>query len=187
MIRYKRTLSDCALDGNIPEVVRISPQELAKRSTEALEAWIKRVRRGGGFVGVQRPKLRIPLPPALTEALTVKRGDFATLNNRWSTSKSTTVHDRLKAEPEEWYLYHTLYRKTRQDWTEVPALRIADELRSRTDLRVGDFGAGECLLRDALPDHEVVSLDHVAVDKDAIACDIAHAPLHFVYLKAVKV
>ena len=44
-------------------------------------------------------------------------------------------------------------------------------------MRVGDFGAGECLLRDALPDHEVVSLDHVAVDDSVIACDMAHTPL----------
>jgi Hypothetical methyltransferase len=58
----------------------------------------------------------------------------------------------------------------------VPALRIAEDLKARTDLRVGDFGAGECLLRDALPDHDVVSLDHVAVDDRVIACDMASSP-----------
>jgi SAM-dependent methyltransferase len=87
------------------------------------------------------------------------------------------VHDRLKEDPEEWYLYHTLYREAREDWPEVPALRIAEDLKGRADLRVGDFGAGECLLRDALPEHHVVSLDHVAVDDDVIACDMAHTPL----------
>ena len=57
------------------------------------------------------------------------------------------------------------------------ALRIADELRLREDLRVGDFGAGECLLRDALPNHDVVSLDYVALDEGVVACDMAHTPL----------
>jgi Hypothetical methyltransferase len=36
---------------------------------------------------------------------------------------------------------------------------------------------GECLLRNALPDHDVVSLDHVAVDDGVIACDMASTPL----------
>lgn len=64
-----------------------------------------------------------------------------------------------------------------EGWSEVPALRIAEDLKGRTDLRVGDFGAGECLLRDALPSHDVVSLDHVAVDEGVIACDMASTPL----------
>jgi hypothetical protein len=43
---------------------------------------------------------------------------------------------------------------------------------------VGDFGAGECLLRDALgPEHYVVSLDHVAIDEGVVACDMANTPL----------
>jgi hypothetical protein len=176
-IRFKRTLSDCALDGNIPEVARISPKELEERGRKALEAWIKRVREGEAAVGVERPKLRIPLPPELKRHLEVKRGDFATLNNRWVSSNSETLHSRLKGDPEEWCLYHTLYREARESWSEVPGLRIAEDLRSRPDLKVGDFGAGECLLRDALPDHEVVSMDHVAIDDRAIACDIAHTPL----------
>jgi hypothetical protein len=32
-------------------------------------------------------------------------------------------------------------------------------------------------LRNALPDHDVVSLDHVAVDDGVIACDMASTPL----------
>jgi hypothetical protein len=176
-IRFKRTLSDCALDGNIPEVARISPKELEERGRKALEAWIERVREGEAVIGVERPKLRIPLPPAIKERLVVKRGDFATLNNRWSTSNSETVHTRLRKDPAEWFLYHTLYREARESWPEVPALRIAKDLKARTDLRVGDFGCGECLLRDALPDHDVVSFDHVAVDDTVIACDMAHIPI----------
>jgi hypothetical protein len=184
-IRFKRTLSDCALDGNIPEVVRISPKELYERGREALEAWITRVREGDAAVGIERPRLRIPLPPALKERLQIKRGDFGTLNNRWGTSNSETVHARLQEDPSEWYLYHTLYREAREGWSEVPALRIAEELKGRADLRVGDFGAGECLLRDALPSHDVVSVDHVALDDGVIACDMAKTPLRDGELGAV--
>jgi hypothetical protein len=176
-IEYKRTLSDCAVDGRIPEAARMSPGRLLSKSREALDEWIKRIEGEGVSVSDIRPQLRVPLPEVLKKQLQVKRGDFATLNNRWVSSNSTTVHDRLKEDPEEWYLYHTLYREAREDWPEVPALRIAEDLKGRADLRVGDFGAGECLLRDALPEHHVVSLDHVAVDDDVIACDMAHTPL----------
>ena len=46
-IQYKRTLSDCALDGHIPETVRISPNALLRKSQEALERWIARVSEEG--------------------------------------------------------------------------------------------------------------------------------------------
>jgi hypothetical protein len=42
-IHFKRTLSDCALEGRILEAVRISETELLRQSKETLEEWIKRV------------------------------------------------------------------------------------------------------------------------------------------------
>lgn len=175
-IRYKRTLSDCAVDGNIPEAVRISETELLDRSREALEQWIERVEDKGMLV-LDRAKLTIPLPPDVREKVIVKRGDFTAINNRWSTSNSATTHERLESDPSEWYLYHTLYREARAGWLELPAEHIASHLRARPDLKVGDFGCGECLLKAALPEHEVIGLDHVAVDVSVLACDIAHTPL----------
>ena len=47
VIRYKRTLSDCALDGVVPETVRISPSALLQQSREALDRWIARLREDG--------------------------------------------------------------------------------------------------------------------------------------------
>ena len=43
LIHYKRTLSDCAVDGFLPTTVGISPQMLLRESRKALEAWIKHV------------------------------------------------------------------------------------------------------------------------------------------------
>jgi len=176
-IEYKRTLSDCATDGRIPETARMSPEKLLKSSREALEEWIERIGAEELNLSEIRPHLRVPLPPEVTRKLVIARGDFSALNNRWVTSNSETVHTRLKECPEEWHLYHTLYREAREKWSEVPALRIAEDLEGRPDLRVGDFGAGECLLRDALPNHDVISLDHVALDEGVVACDMAHTPL----------
>ena len=43
LIHYKRTLSDCAVDGRIPATVRVSPQILLRESRKALDRWIRSV------------------------------------------------------------------------------------------------------------------------------------------------
>ena len=174
-IHYKRTLSDCALDGEIPETVRISPNPLLKRGREALERWIARVGEQG-LLAIDRRRLRVPLPPDVRRQVQRRHGDFAKLNSRWNTSKSRTTYDRLQLDPSEWYLYHTLYRKARTTWPEQPYERVANRLRSRPDWVVGDFGCGECLLEDALP-NRVIGLDHVAVRDSVKVCDMAATPL----------
>ena len=50
---------------------------------------------------------------------------------------------------------------------------------------MGDFGCGECLLQKLLPQHDIIGLDHVAVDDSVIACDMAHTPLEDGSLGAV--
>ncbi|PLS85140.1 MAG: hypothetical protein CYG60_14200 [Actinobacteria bacterium] len=176
IIEFKRTLSDCAVDGNIPQAMRIAPATLLHKSREALEAWIERISEEGPTVS-ERAKLEVPLPPELRERVRIRVGDFTTINNRWVSSNSETVHGRLEADPSEWYLYHTLYREAREAWPELPAEHIASYLRGRPDWKVGDFGCGEGLLKKALPHHEIIGLDHVAIDDSVIACDMAHAPL----------
>ncbi|CAA9228907.1 MAG: hypothetical protein AVDCRST_MAG93-796, partial [uncultured Chloroflexia bacterium] len=132
LIRYKRTLSDCAVDGYIPETVRINPKELLKQSREALERWIERVS-GEGVLSIERERLTVPLPTDIREKVQVRHGDFTTLNNRWSISRSGTTYERLQQDPSEWYLYHTLYREARNNWPEKPFERIAERIRVRPD------------------------------------------------------
>ena len=175
-IQYKRTLSDCAVDGHIPETVRINPEELLKQSREALERWIERIGEGV-LLAIEREWLTVPLPPDIRQAVQVRHGDFTTLNRRWSTSRSNTIHARLQREPSEWYLYHTLYREARETWPEQPFERIAERIRVRPDWVVGDFGCGECLLGRAIPDNQVIGIDHVACDQGVVECDMSDVPL----------
>jgi hypothetical protein len=50
--------------------------------------------------------------------------------------------------------------------------------RERSGYVIGDFGCGEAKLAEALSDrHTVHSFDHVTVNDDVIACDMAHVPL----------
>lgn len=175
VIRYKRTLSDCALDGVIPETVRISPTALLAQSKEALNRWIERVA-ANGLLMLDRQALRVPLPEDVQVPLQRRLGDFSELNRRWGSATSRTTFERLQLDPAEWYLYHTLYRKAREGWPEIPAEVIADRLRARPDWAVGDFGCGECLLADALP-NRVINLDYVPSREGVMACDMTSTPL----------
>jgi hypothetical protein len=50
--------------------------------------------------------------------------------------------------------------------------------QERSGYVIGDFGCGEAKLAEAVSDrHTVHSFDHVAVNDDVVACDMAHVPL----------
>jgi SAM-dependent methyltransferase len=105
-------------------------------------------------------------------------GDFSRLNRAWNRSHSETTRERLRANPEEWAQYHTLYRGARKDWAVVPYEEMIRWCEKRSGYVVGDFGCGEAKLAEAVSDrHTVHSFDHVAVNDDVIACDMAHVPL----------
>jgi hypothetical protein len=174
-IQYKKTLTDAALDGVIPEGELSSPETMFKQAREALQAWITRVEQDDVTV-IERAKLRVPLPTEDARRIQRRFGNLSTMNARLNTAYSKTTHDRLRANPEEWYLYHTLYREARQTWAEIPYEKIAASLRRRPDWIVGDFGCGEAQLAALLP-NKVYSFDHVAINDTVIACDMTHTPL----------
>ena len=98
------------------------------------------------------------------------------MNARINTAYSRTTHDRLQQQPEEWYLYHSLYREARQNWAEIPYEKIATSLKRRLDWTIGDFGCGEAQLATLLP-NKVYSFDYVAINDTVMACDTTRTPL----------
>lgn len=94
------------------------------------------------------------------------------MNARINSSKSTTTHSRFRDNPEEWFLYHTLYRQARSTWPEVPSKVFAEWLKRRPDWLVGDLGCGEAELARLVP-NKVYSFDHVAINEAVIACDMS--------------
>jgi superfamily II DNA or RNA helicase len=171
-IKYKKTLADAAVDGNIPEANLMSPAAMLNEAKAALDDWIKRLEDGQVYE-LSRRELKIPLPPDEVEKSIRKYGDFSLMNQRFNTSKSTTMHDRLVKDPEEFYLYHSLYREARATWSEVPFEVISEQVNKRPDWVIGDFGCGEALLSKGVR-NKVYSYDHVAVNPSVIACDMAN-------------
>jgi hypothetical protein len=100
------------------------------------------------------------------------------MNRTWNQSRSEVTHERLAANPEEWMHYHTLYREARKDWAVVPYEEMIRWCMQRSGYVIGDFGCGEAKLAEAVSDRHVVhSFDHMAVNDNVIACDMAHVPI----------
>lgn len=84
----------------------------------------------------------------------------------------------LQENPQEWAHYHTLYQESRKDWAVIPYEEMIRWCQQRSDYTIGDFGCGEAKLAEAVSDrHTVYSFDHIAINDNAIACDMAHVPL----------
>ena len=65
-----------------------------------------------------------------------------------------------------------------KDWAVVPYEEMIRWCRQRSGYVIGDFGCGEAKLAEAVSDrHTVHSFDHVAIDENVVACDLAHVPL----------
>jgi hypothetical protein len=174
-IKYKKTLADAAVDGNVPEANLASQAAMMAEAKNALNAWITRLE-AGEIRQLSRAELKVPLPPDVQNAAIRRYGDFSAMNQRFNSSKSSTSHERLVKDPEEFYLYHTLYRKARETWTEIPFQLIAEQVNKRPDLVIGDFGCGEALLSKSVR-NKVYSFDHVAINPSVIACDMSFTGL----------
>ena len=175
-LAFKKSIADAAVDGVVPEGHLRSPAQ----AYQDVMAWLERLEAGEVEV-ITRPRIVVPLPD--TDPTDVKRrrrryGDFSTMNRTWNQTRSEATHARLQANPEEWAQYHTLYREARKDWAVVPYEEMIRWCRQRSGYVIGDFGCGEAKLAEAVADrHTVHSFDHVAVNDNVVACDMAHVPL----------
>jgi hypothetical protein len=175
-LAFKKSIADAAVDGVVPEGHLRSPAQ----AYQDVMAWLERLESGQVEV-VTRAKIVVPLPatdPADVQRRRHRYGDFSRMNRNWNHFKSENTHQRLRANPEEWAQYHTLYREARKDWAVVPYDELIRWCQQRNGYVIGDFGCGEAKLAEAISDrHTVHSFDHVAINENVVACDMAHVPL----------
>lgn len=175
-LRFKKSIADAAVDGVVPEGHLRTPAQ----AYQDVMTWLERLD-AGKVEAITRLKIVVPLPtgsPADVKRRQRRYGDWSRMNRTWNQGRSETTHKRLQANPEEWAQYHTLYREARKDWAVVPYEEMIRWCRQRSGYVIGDFGCGEAKLAEAVKDrHTVYSFDHVAVNDDVTACDMAHVPL----------
>lgn len=170
-IQFKKSISDAAVDGVIPE----GHLRTLSQAYQDVMKWLTRLE-NGGINEIERRKIDICLSDQQQKVALRKFGDFSKMNHRLNSSSSSVTHQRLLQNPEEWQYYHSLYRDARKDWPIVPYKEAVKWCKARPHLVVGDFGCGEALLAKEV-ENKVYSFDHVAINEDVIACDIAHVPL----------
>jgi hypothetical protein len=174
-LKFKKSIADAAVDGVVPEGHLRSP---AQAYVDVM-GWLSRLTSGEVEV-VSRAPIAVALSPDAAESKRRARnyGDFSTMNRRWNQTDSAKTAERLRANPDEWAHYHTLYREARTSWAAVPFEEVIRWAEKRNGYVIGDFGCGEAKLATALADrHTVHSFDYVAANDDVIACDIAHVPM----------
>lgn len=175
-LAFKKSIADAAVDGVVPE----GHLRSAAQAYQDVMAWLERLD-AGEVETITRARMSVPLPD--TDPADVKRrrrryGDFSAMNRKWNQSESQRTHERLNDNPEEWAQYHTLYRETRREWAAVPYEEMIRWCQKRSGYVIGDFGCGEAKLAEVVSDrHTVHSFDHVAINDNVVACDIAHVPL----------
>ena len=162
-INYKKTVADAVVDGEVPEG-RL--RSVAQANRDVLR-WLDRLA-DGDIHSISRRKIEVPLSG---DAEDVQRrwaqyGDFSKMNGIWNRSRSETLAEKLKKDPEEWCNYHTLYQQARNDWVVVPFEEMIQRYRNRPkqSRTIGDFGCGENLLMEGLGEHQTVhAFDHIAI------------------------
>jgi hypothetical protein len=154
----------------------------AAKATQYWMGWLRRIEQQG-LNEIERKEIRVPLDET-SEAETSRRyasyGDFATLNARWNNTYSSTTHNRLRNNPEEWCFYHTRMDELEANWQVNPREECIKHLKVNLPRGsvVGDFGCGQAKLAEALKDiHTVNSYDHIAINPSVYACDMLDTPL----------
>ena len=172
LIKNKKTLSDCAVDGKIPS--KIVPKEgtLLKASIESLQLWKDRVS-NGDIVEGNRKKININLYPELDTESKKNRvnSELSEFNRRGKTTLSSTMNKEFNDNPDSWFKYHSLRRESMKDWGEIPYEYIATKIKNKKH-KVVDFGCGENLFKNCIP-NEVISFDHISIDESVISCDMS--------------
>ena len=105
-----------------------------------------------------------------------KQSLISEFNRKGKLMNSSRFHSEITLSPGEWFEYHKARHESMKTWNEIPYEYIASKIKNKNRV-VADFGCGENMMRTFIPDNEVYSLDHIAIDDTVIACDMAHTPL----------
>lgn len=171
-INWKRALSDCAVDGHLPEGVLVTPEQATKEAVK----WLERLEKGEISV-VSRRLLEVELTPVEIETRLRKYGQFSKLNQKMNTENSSTTHARFTKDPEEFLEYHRQYAEQRKTWDIIPYEYWIKRLRSLSENNIiGDFGCGEAKIgQDPKLSGRVKSFDHVSVGDftKVTPCDVS--------------
>jgi hypothetical protein len=179
LIKNKKTLADAAVDGIIPSNVLPTRETMFRKSIESLKNWQDRVD-SGNIVSTNRNTVQMNLYPEIDDEQERQRritSELSEFNRRGKTTRSSTMHKEFSDNPDSWRRYHALRKERMDSWEEIPYEYIATKIKDTRDV-VADFGCGENLFKDCIPNNKVYSFDHIAIDDSVTACDMKNTGLN---------
>lgn len=176
VIKYKKTLADCVIDGVIPQTQFYTRETLYRKSVESLKVWKERINSDDIFIR-QDDGITINLDVNTQEEIRIRNKSLISeFNRRGRTTNSKRLHNELSKNPVEWFNYHKARHENMKEWEEIPYEYIASKIKNKNRV-VADFGCGENLMKTFIPNNKVYSFDHIAIDDSVIECDMSHTPL----------
>ncbi len=177
-IKNKKTLADAAVDGVIPSHILPSKETMFRKSIESLKSWQDRIDLNN-IVSSNRNPVQMNLYPEIDDETERQRrinSELSEFNRRGKTTRSETMHKEFTDNPDSWHRYHSLRKSRMESWEEIPYEYIATKIKDKRDV-VADFGCGENLFKNCIPNNKVYSFDHIAIDETVIACDMKNTGL----------
>ena len=162
LIRLKKTIADCVIDGVIPTTNFPKRETLYKQSVESLKIWKDRINNNEFFVRSD-DGIQINLDVKVDEYKQRVNSIVSNFNSRGRSTEHSKLHKQLTDNPKDWFDYDRARRESMKDWPEIPYEHIASKIKNRNRV-VADFGCGENQLRNCIPNNKVYAFDHVAAD-----------------------
>ena len=169
-LRYKRTLSECAVDGIAP--FKGNTKGLQKKATKALTQIATSLTHSRTF-GI-RPKIE-PAEILIKDQKDFKfsQSDFTKMNLKFSNNNSQQNMKWFTDKPEDWNTYHKLqeesFRKRGYQPTDIWIERLKKLSKNKL---IGDFGCGKGQILQAFPGR-VWSFDHKSIDPAIKQCNMS--------------
>lgn len=168
VIKYKHTLSDAVVDGNIDSIYKLDKKKYITKLLNKLK---------DGIIDYHPERNDIKVNYTFTEQ-EYKHSEsiIKDVHQKAKTSTSKHMHEWFLNNPDGWKEYHKQREITKTTWLEDPVDVIAKELNERNDTNIiADLGCGLAKLsRIVKSPNKVISVDHYSEDSNVIKADIAN-------------
>lgn len=174
LIKSKKTLADCVIDGVIPSTTFPSLKTLYKKSVESLKIWKDRVN-DNDFLVREDSGITINLDVNTEEEHKIRNISLVSnIHRRANSSHSDTMHKTFSREEE--IEYHKARRESMSTWPEDPVEKVAEIINKYPARynKIIDMGCGENKLK-TLTTRFVQGVNHTNVgDETVIEANMAH-------------
>ena len=171
-IRYKKSLADAVVDGELQKVFTIDWNKLYRNAMKVFQKGIK------DEEPVVKSKIVVEVPEKEKKARERATCVVMETHRLANSSNHHTTHQRFVDNPQEFDNYHDNRELSKADWVEDPVERIAAYINKRfKNKKIADLGCGTNKLSTLMKNgNTVTGFDHQQYkgNKDVVVADIGN-------------